>query len=180
VKRVQLSTQEQELWDRIDFGPYSIGGDLESLRASLEPAHDLARSLIDRGAIPEIRMRYFTDPALNIGTKKSRKQVFESNNTRGDDILRRPHFIRYLRYFVLGPELPERTIAAFENLLSDLGTITSGDRRALVEFARREGRQVPLERTAAAEEFFKLGLDCGLDVDDARSMRDAVMRLRRK
>jgi hypothetical protein len=180
VERVELTPREQDLWDKIDFGPRPIGGSHDSLRASLEPAHDLARSLIDRGAIPDIRMQYFTDPALNIGTKKSHKQVFEANGTKGDSILRHPNFIPYLRYFVLGPELPETTMEAFRELLGELGTITSGDRRALVDFARREAKGLTLDPRAAAEEFFKLALECGLDVDDARAMRDAVMRLRRR
>jgi hypothetical protein len=50
-------------------------------------ARALTESLVKRGAIPEIRRRFFTDPELNIGGRgKSRMQVFEVNGTKGDAI----------------------------------------------------------------------------------------------
>ncbi|MCB0324019.1 MAG: hypothetical protein KDD69_10610 [Bdellovibrionales bacterium] len=50
-------------------------------------AAELAHSLIGRSAVPEIRWRYFTDPKLNIGTKRSRLEVFEQNGTTGDTVV---------------------------------------------------------------------------------------------
>lgn len=81
---IALTTAEQGLWDQVYF---PRGGVLDSdrLRASIEPAYELACSLLERDAIPPIRWRYFTDPELNVrGHGKSRLQVFERNGTGGD------------------------------------------------------------------------------------------------
>ena len=69
--------------------------------------------MFERQAIPDLRIRYFTDPTLNIGLSKSRKEVFESNGTSGADILSHPHFLRHLKYFIYGPDLPVAAIHAF-------------------------------------------------------------------
>ena len=180
MMRIELTQAEKQLWDKIDFNPSAVRASHESLRASCESAHDLAHSLLERKAIPEIRLRYFTDPNLNIGSKKSRKERLEGNGTRGDDILRDGNFLPYLHYFVVGPNLPDETFEAFQVLLNDLGMITSGDVEELIQFARREARRINQDMGVTAEEFFKLGLEYKLDVDYARAMRDAVMRLKKK
>lgn len=36
-----------------------------------------------------------TDPAFNVGSVRSHQQVFDANGTKGDDILRHPHFLPY-------------------------------------------------------------------------------------
>ena len=150
------------------------------MRASVGPAHDLTVSLLRRDAIPHVRLRYFNDPALNIGSKRSREQVFEANGRHGENIFKDPNFFKYLRYFVLGPDLPETTIGEFQALLKRVGPISSGDVFTMVEFVRLKARESELDRGACAEEFFKLALECGLGVGDGRAMRDAVMRLSRK
>jgi hypothetical protein len=175
---IELTAAEQDLWDQIDFPG---GGVLDSdrLRASSGPAHDLAGSLLERDAIPPIRWRYFTDPELNVrGHGKSRLQVFERNGTRGDAVLRHPHFLKYLRYFVLGPDLPASTSAAFTALIDECAPVTSGDVDGFCELARCEVRSKRLERRQAAEEFFKLALELELDEDMSRMVRDSVMEMR--
>src|SRR4030043_125540 len=108
----------------------------------------------------------------------SRKEVFENNGTSGDDILRHPHFLKYLRYFVQGPDLPPQTITIFSQAVCDLSPVTSGDIVTLCDLAKNEVRVKGLERKAAAEEFFKLSLELGLDVGFSRAVRDTVMKLR--
>lgn len=47
-------------------------------------------------------MQLVTNPDFNIGGRdKSRKQFFEGNGSRGESIFRHPHFLKYLRYFIL-------------------------------------------------------------------------------
>ena len=54
----------------------------------------LMKSLIARKVIPELRVKWFTDPAYFPGGRgKSRQQVFERNGCRGEDIFRHPHFL---------------------------------------------------------------------------------------
>ncbi len=133
----------------------------------------LARSLVARGAVPRARWRYFTDPELNIGRKKSRKDTFEANGVRGADILLDAAFLPYLYYWIFGPDLPEAVIGWF------LAAAQHGsDMRSLRHLARQATRDCCLEPLNAAEEFFKLALEAGLDQDSARSVRDAVHSMR--
>lgn len=174
---IDLTPAEQELWDAIYFDPPSPGFDYDRLRASIEPAFRLTKSLLKRGAIPEVRLRYVTDSELNVrGHGKSRIQVFERNGMRGDDIFRDPNFHKYLRYFVVGPELPSSTMAAFTRLAERCGMITSGDCDAFCSLARSEARRCDLPKRQAAEELFKLCLEVGLGDDLSRIVRDSVMR----
>lgn len=175
---VALTDQEQELWDAIPFRIDWRTGRPPVTPASLDAAHALTVSLLKREAIPLVRISYFVDPELNIGCSRSRQQVFEGNGTAGEDIFRHPHFFRYLRYFVLGPDLPEATIRRFADAVADCGLVTSGDEEALQRLARAEVRRCGLERMAAAEEFFGLALELDLDAWTARAIRDSVMKLR--
>jgi hypothetical protein len=144
----------------------------------MEAAHTLTISLLRRKAIPSIRVDYFTDPDLNIGQRRSRQQIFESNGTAGEEIFSHPAFFPYLQYFVEGPDLPQATIGRFAEAVRACGMVTSGDQEGLQRLARDEVRRRGLERKAAAEEFFKLALELDLDPWDARGIRDSVMRMK--
>jgi len=176
---IELTETERELWRQIKFEISSFGENPDDIKASLEHAYKLSMSLIHRRAIPEVRWRYFVDPDLNIGYKLSRMEIFEKNGTTGDDILRHPHFLKYLRYFVLGPDLPIKTISSFSQAVNDCKPVTSGDVTTLCDLARREVRTQGLERKYAAEEFFKLALELELGLF-SRHVRDSVMTLRTK
>ncbi len=174
---VPLTPEESALFDRIDF---ELSGEYASRMESLAAAADLAESLIARGAIPEVRRRYLTDPELNVGGRnKSRIAVFEGNGTHSREILEHPHFLKYLRYFLLGPDLPEETIERFRKVLIDNAGTSGMMLDALCQCARAETRRLTLERRhEAVEEFFKLALECGVDDGVARSIRDAVRSVR--
>lgn len=177
VEPIELTGEEQELWSQIYFP--SGGIDHDKLRASIEPAYQLALSLVERDGIPSARRRYFTDPELNIrGRGKSYAQIFEQNGTKDEAILKHPNFHRFLRYFVLGPDLPVETKAAFSKLVSDCEPVTSSDTEAFCNLAREEVRRRHLGYRDAAEEFFKLGLELGLGKDTSRAVRDSVWRMR--
>ncbi len=178
LKQIKLTQIEQNLWKQIEFKQSSIGINHEAIKALLKHSFELSKSLIQRGAIPDIRLRYFSDPELNIGYKRSRKDIFEKNGTKDEDILRHPHFLQYLRYFVLGPDLPPKTISAFSKAVSDSEPVTSGDTAFFCNLAKQEVRSHGLKRKTAAEEFFKLALEFDLDVYSARMIRDTIMRLK--
>ena len=176
---VVLNADEVDLAAKIEFDiePLSPGRH-ERIRASCEHARPLAKSLLSRGAIPDIRISYFMDPEYNIHGKRSRKEVFEKNGTRGDAILGHPHFLPYLRYFIHGPNLPMSVIEKFcAAVKSDPfeGTELLENLRRL---ARQAVRKHGLERRDAAEEFYKLSLELGLPDWEARNVRDAVMKIR--
>lgn len=173
-RKIELTDEEETLLAQINFHPQHDGKLHETLKISCAAAALLADSILSRKVVPEIRRRYFADPDLNIGLKKSRKQVFETNGTKGEAILKHPHFLPYLQYFIYGPQLPDKIIDEFWNLVSGFDTEWDEIRK----FARKMTRQFELDPREACEEFFKLALECGMPVYEARSVRDVVRSIR--
>jgi hypothetical protein len=176
---IEPSPAEQVLASRIDFdlsGPHNA----DSWKASGDAMQELMASLLERNAIPLARRKFLTDPAYFIGGHGlSHLGVFEKNGTRGDDVFRHPHFAKYLRYFLYGPDLPRPVIEQFQGKVAACGSpFTSGDAITVADFARQITRSRNLEPQVSAEEFYKLALDCGLDAGDARAVRDSAMRAR--
>lgn len=170
---IDLRPEERALYGRVESDP--------------EAAVELMRSLLERGAIPAIRRRYFTDPEFAIGISCSRKEVFERNGTRGENIFRHPNFGKYLRYFVCGPDLPRQVIEAFYQQVMSERFLSSGDMDGLMTLARRLTRQHGLDPKVACEEFHKLALetfgimrdgeyDLAGSESKARSIRDYVKK----
>ena len=174
------AAEEKALVAKIDFNPSSREPhDPGYWNAVGEAALGLMRSLIERKAIPEVRTKYFTDPDFNFGGRgRSRAGIFENNGTRGEAIFRHPHFLKYLHYFLYGPDLPQQVIEAFRQKIADIGFVTSSDIIPLGSFARQLTRTNRLDAGDPAEEFFKLALDCGVKLYEARSIRDSVKAAR--
>lgn len=172
--QITLTETEQQLLARVKFKPDRHEQYPEVCRA----ARELTESLLKRNAVPQMRLAYFTKPEYHTGSKKSRFEVFEANRTEGDDILQHPHFLKYLRYFVFGPDLPQPTIDGFVELALRDSYVSSGDIDDFWSFAKAECRKFALDRKTAPEEFYKLALECGLEEYQARSIRDTVFRMR--
>ncbi|MCG8457956.1 MAG: hypothetical protein MI919_16890 [Holophagales bacterium] len=148
---VALTDEERALAEKLDWR----GHPRETYEESSNAAKDLAVSLFERDAIPEIRLEYFRNPEYNTGrTKLSRKEVFERNGISGEAILGHSHFLKHLRCFIYGPDLPQATLDGFRHLVVRCEPITSGDWDEFWEFARKERRQRNLERLHAAEELY--------------------------
>jgi hypothetical protein len=180
TKTVGLTEPEQALAAQINFEPSRTAHDATAVRASGEAAAALMKSLKARKAIPEVRVQWFTDPEYNVGGHgASRQDIFVKNGARGDDILRHPHFLKHLHYFIYGPDLPASVIEIFEQEVADCGGVTSGDIIPLGNHAKQQVRTHGLDTDKAAEEFYKLALESGLDASDARSIRDAVKKAKR-
>ena len=98
MNSIEVRSEEKQLLGQIDFNPASLEGhEARYWLAVGEAALRLTKLLIARRAIPEVRPRYFTDPHFNTaGRGRSRAQIFEKNGTRGEDIFRHPHFLKYL------------------------------------------------------------------------------------
>lgn len=175
VPDIELTERETELLDQIRFRYAS----LDELSASLMPMAGLAESLLERGAIPELRLLYFTDPERNPGGRgKSRQQVFENNGTSGADIYAHGNFLKYLEYFIYGPALPPNIVAKFKAAMSFSGHLTYGDINDLAPAARAAVRSARLNPHEAAEEFHKLALECGAMPSGAESIRKSVLAVR--
>jgi len=179
---VSLTANEQEFVGQIDFAPDHMrlhGRFYEVLETSCQLAAKLATSLFERKAIPEIRLRYFLDPEFNGGnTRKSRKEIFESNGTRGNDILSHGHFLPYLHYFINGPKLPKSTIQGYCDILNHEILTTGMLQDRLRKYVRSETRNLSFDRPEAGEEFFKLAMECGQDIGMAMSIREAAKSTR--
>ena len=177
--RVELSPAEEALAARISFDlPHLTPGFFDRLRESCSAAVPLARSLLDRRAIPEIRLRYFTDPAFNIGSRRSRMEAFEANGVRDDHMLGHGNFLPYLRYFIFGPKLPLPVLEEAHHLINANPFYPEDQLESLRKLARAATRRYALDRHEAAEEFFKLALEYGFDVGHARSIRQGALNAR--
>jgi hypothetical protein len=171
---ITLNPTETQLLALIDFGNSD-----QSTQKNQLAAKDITLSLLSREAIPHTRLRYFTDPTLNINsTKKSHRQTFESNGLSGDDIFQHPHFLKYLKYFLYGPDLPPQAIDEFCQFVSDNRPITSKDVEMLCQMARKATQQFWLPPQMACEEFHKLALELGIDDLSSRLIRDYVLKTR--
>lgn len=167
-QKISLTNEEEAFLSQINFKPKDTFGSIE--HSSLVLAASLADSILSRKAVPTIRLHYFSKAEFNIGSKKSRMEWFEVHGTKGNDILKHGNFLPYLRYFIFGPDLPGKVIDDF----CSLATQFDEDRGEMRKFARNMTRQFGLNPREACEEFFKLALECGMNIDEARSVRDAV------
>lgn len=175
---IVLTDEEKALVEKIDFNP--SGHNAESWRPSADAMEDMVRSLLARDAIPEVRLRFFNEADYRIGRhRRSRLQGFQERGTNGADIVRHGNFVKYLHYFLYGPELPDSVIEAFQHKVTACGKpFTGTDAHEVADLARSFTRSHALEPHGAAEEFYKLALDCRLDADDARTVRDRVKKVR--
>ncbi|MEE8208462.1 MAG: hypothetical protein V3T88_05885 [Nitrosomonadaceae bacterium] len=173
---VSLDPSEKKLLDQITFD-FDRHND-EILRASCKAADTLANLLLMREAIPEIRIRFFIEPEFNIGAKKSRLQVFESDGVTGYAIFGDPRFLEYLRYFIYGPDLPDQVKTEFCNMEYPYEYISGGEIGDLRKLAISLVREYNLIPSEAACEFFKLAIECGMDAYSAQLIRDAVREVK--
>jgi len=170
---IQLTESEAKLFDRIPKERKHDGW-----HEVADAMEELVLSLLNRTAVPEIRLRLFFDPDYAEKGGKSRQQVFESNGTEGNDIFRHPNFIKYLNHFINGPDLPCNAIDGLCKILNDdkgtSGMIVDQYRK----HARESVRKLGLNAGYAATEFFRLGVEIGMDLHDARMLRDAALSTR--
>lgn len=176
---IVLEPADLALIDTMSFDPLVFRGDHEAFLANAESAFTLTEHLLARNAIPEHRIRYFTDPNFNPGGRgNSRQEQFARNGTSGDDILRHPNFLKYLRYFIYGADLPPSIMEPFVRSVTACGSISSGDLAPLGAIARKLARAHNLDGGFIADEFYKLCLDLGMSSTSASSIRASVQQLR--
>lgn len=175
---IALTAVEQELLDKLTFD-VQLSTPYEERLKNLDHAGELTECLLERSAIPQHRLDWFTQPEHNIGGRgSSREEIFRRNASPGADIFRHPHFLKHLRYFIFGPDLPEQLMSSFQIEVEKCGMVTSGDIIPLANFARQQVRMCSLDARHASEEYFKLALEAGLDADQARTIRDKVRQVR--
>jgi hypothetical protein len=178
---IKLTESEAATLAKIDFRESHRNHDdgHAAHKANLQPILALLQSLSERSAVPQERLNYWNDPRYQYGRiKSSRKGLFERNGCTGADIYTHPHFIRHLRYFLFGAELPDDVITAFEEKVGNPEWFSSCDIVPVGKFARDLTRQYSLDKSDAPEEFFKLCLDMGLSLTAAESVMQSVKQIR--
>lgn len=171
---VELTEEEAEIYSQI-----SNEIDHDEWPSVADAMESLMDSLLDRNAIPEIRLKTFADPAYAETRGKSRQQVFESNGTSGQDIFRHGNFVKYLKYFVEGPRLPDPAITGLCKILNDDSGTSGMILDQYCKHTRKCVRDFKLDPSSAATEFFRLGLEIGMDVSGARNLREAAKSVRK-
>lgn len=175
---IDLTSEEEELKAAIHF-EYDALKSYEVAQANGERAARLYELLEKRGVIPEHRMRYWEDPRYNYGRMKgSRKHIFERNGASGREIYERPRFLKYLKYFLDGADLPAPLIGRFVEKVRDIGHVSGSDALDLAKEARSEVRRFGLTPHDASEEYYKLALDCGIAQMWANTIRENLRRMR--
>lgn len=169
---INLNSTEAEYLLKIDFTLSKH----DRVSSSCDNALILMKSLIERKAIPDARIKYLTNPEYNFGSRKSRIEVFESNGRKGDDIFKHPHFLKYLKYVVFGPDLNLEIKEGFKGLIESFGDFVSGEDytqiKAFIKNAIRSENYSEKDRHIISEEFFKLAIECGLQPFEAYQIRD--------
>ena len=134
----------------------------------------LTESLTNREAIPKIRRDLFCNSDLAEVGARSPQQTFESNGTHCEAILRHAHFAPYLRYFIEGPDLPAAAIEGLCEIMND-DTGTSGMlRQQCQKHVRSCVRDFGLNRRRASTEFYRLGIEIGMEPGSAEALRTAA------
>lgn len=178
---VTLTPEEDAIFASIRLDPSELdwGEDTQRNGCQVSALMDL---LLERKAIPEVRLRYFADPEYDgAGRGRSYDEVFRRNGNRSrKEIFEHPHFLEHLRYFLHGPRLPDLVIEDFCCKVDDCHGVTSSDVQPLAKHARSLARGLSLEPYQAAEEFYKLALESGIHLMWAPFIRDAVKKLPRR
>jgi hypothetical protein len=109
-----LTPEEDALYGRISFDWDSL--DHAAFIKNGDAVVALMKGLLARKAIPQIRMKYFTNPAYRSGRiKGSHRDLFRRNRNTDDEMMRHAHFLDYLHYFLHGPKLPDDAIRCFRD-----------------------------------------------------------------
>ena len=174
---IELIDSERTILARIDLREHRHHSEAYAAnKANAGPILALMKSLSERSALPKERLNYWADPKYNPGRiKASRKELFGSNRACAE-IYTHPQFLRYLRYFLFGAELPDTVIAEFEGRVGNLDWVTSGDIVPIARSARDLISKYGLDKTSAPQEFFKLCLDMGLGLTIAESVMRSAKR----
>ncbi|MES2181939.1 MAG: hypothetical protein V4493_07550 [Pseudomonadota bacterium] len=176
---IQLTPEEIELVDAIKFDPQDTLGNIQAYHANGDLVVQFVESLLKRNAIPDQRLKYFSDPEYHVGGRGNSRQVlFLRNAGSHDKMIRHGHFLKYLRYFIHGADLPLPIITAYAREVENCNPITSGDIETLTAAARQLARTHQLEPKSVAEEFYKLCLDLNLSPSDATYIRSSVLKIR--
>lgn len=174
--KIELTAQEMEMVELLEPFILSLDEPHELRIAKLKASGHLMQRLLDRNAIPKIRIKYFTQSEYYLpASRKSRQQVFEHNGKSGSRIFEDPAFLKYLKYFIYGAELPwelkvdlqaAKSNAYYEDeFVEDACSIAKVHRRLFLG-----------DENLYAEEIFKHALDIGVELPVSKRLWEKVRK----
>jgi hypothetical protein len=173
IKEIELTKEEAILYKKLFKKNRTTGRGINDNISEI--MMDLFILLQRRNAIPEIRMKIFTDPDYAEHKKNSPKNYFENKGLYGSNMLRHPDFLQYLKYFISGPDLPKKFIARFCESLekeSELGfKISQGFLKTLQISIRRFNLSIH----QCSTEVFRLALEIGFKKEESLIIRRNAM-----
>ncbi len=172
---IQLEPEEQKLWEAIKSFAWHQGEYEESNRM-LQNQRELTKMLLSRNGIPPQRLAYFLNPDFNPGGRnKSRKEIFESNGTRGDAILKDGNFTKHLKFMIDGPSLAQGLINEATELYAN--TIFKDDFPD-VFYSRMINRTyiktLGYHKSEFADQIFNLLIDLGVSPSEATRVKRKI------
>ncbi len=177
IEVIKLTDHEKQLYTLV-FSvsqPYFGENRFEILKASQE----LTVSLITRNAIPQHRVDYFMKPEYKLGrTTKSWFEIFDDNN-RGISKYSHPNFLKFLKYFIHGADLPEKIKSDCEDIVSNHMFYRDDSIIELKDYFRKyyaHSNNLNISENLE-EKIFQLGLDLGLNLFNAKLLRNYCMKL---
>jgi hypothetical protein len=176
MSKIELTEKEEKQFDlALKCSP---SRDYEENQKSLDALQELTESIIAREAIPKNRLKYFIDRDYqHSGTKLSRKEVFESNGTKGKKIFRHPHFIKYIDYFINGAKVTPN-VYEFAKSIFVSHSFQDEAIQELYDYLK-SNRLIPTDKNSKnnfADEIFKLAVDLGFDSNYCKFIRTKILR----
>lgn len=174
---VTLMNFEIALFDSIVFDPENAGLDDRRATENAELAGILATSLLDRDAVPPHRLDYLRNAAHAASGDVSIMDGLSREGLVGEALHADARFLKYLRYMICGPDLPQPVVKGFVTEVGNRTPEGEIDARKVLLKVRELARkaEMPSQR---AEEFYMLALECDLEPSLARDIRAAVARMK--
>jgi hypothetical protein len=136
----------------------------------------LFKSLFKRNAIPKIRLDIFQDASLAEKRKKSILQHFQNNGISVQSVAQQPHFLKYLKYFIEGPDLPQNVIKRLCKIADEESWMDAVEcNEVILKSVKACMREFGLNRQQAPSEFFRLANEIGFSLEDSKAIRKAAM-----
>lgn len=176
MSKIKLTEEEKVLYDSAQN--CNIHNSYVENQTALKSSRLLTKLLLERIAIPENRLKYFTDRAYQFGrVKRSRKEIFESNGTKGESIFEHPHFLKYLTFFIEGANVSQ-DIYEFAKTIKETNQFQDEAISEIFEYIKQRN-YVPKELKAQnkfADEIFKLVVDLGFEPDFCIIIRKKLIK----
>lgn len=174
---VTLMNIEIALFDSIEFDPRGAALDERRVGENGELAGILAASILERDAVPKHRLDYLNNAAHDAKGSASVMDAFAEEGLSGERLHRDERFLKYLRYMICGPDLPQPVVKSFVTEVENRTPEGEIDNRRVLLKARELARKSEAP-AARAEAFYMLALECQLDPGLARDIRTTVARMK--